>query len=130
MNQDERDRFDALVEAVLDALPAGVVGLLDEAPLIVLDGPTPAMLDDLDMRSGEADELCGLHTGVPATDRSIEADGELPSQIHLFRRGIVALAGGWASPDRVAEQIRITLLHEIGHEFGLDEDDLADLGYD
>ena len=60
----------------------------------------------------------------------------LPTQIMLFRGPIIRLAGYQAVNGReenrgeLIEQIRITLLHEIGHQFGLDEDDLADLGYD
>jgi predicted Zn-dependent protease with MMP-like domain len=79
------------------------------------------------------EELCGLHTGVAITDQSVEDSGRLPTDIHLFRVGIVALAGGWGGRDaeeRIGDEIRITLLHEIGHHFGLEEDDLADLGYD
>ena len=56
----------------------------------------------------------------------------MPSDIHLFRDGILDLVGGWDVPDArqsLEEEIRITLLHEIGHQFGLDEDDLDRLGY-
>jgi hypothetical protein len=78
------------------------------------------------------------------TERSVEpGEVDLP-MIHIFREGIIACAGGWSpwrvsSPDGeilegggedlVREEIRITLLHEIGHHFGLDEDDLDRLGY-
>lgn len=133
MNQQRADRFDALLERVLEDLPPALHDLLEETAVIVLDEPTPDMLESLGMRADEAGDLCGLHTGVMATERSIEDSAVLPSQIHLFREGIVALAGGFdgdGGDESVAEQIRITLLHEIGHEYGLDEDDLADLGYD
>lgn len=132
MTPAERDRFDALVEDALEALPPRVRSLLDEVPLVVLDEPTPEMLRDLGMRPGEEEELCGLHTGVENTRRTVEASGELPSQIHLFRRGIVAAAGGWRqrrADDRIYDEIMTTLLHEIGHQMGLDEDDLERLGY-
>ena len=117
-------------------LPSGAF----EVPLIVMDRPSPAMLKDLGLAGprppGEedpADEICGLHTGTAITERSIERTGELPTQIHLFRAGIINTAGGWSQPqadDAVYEEIMVTLLHEIGHHFGLDEEDLADLGYD
>lgn len=133
MNRGERDRFDALLERVLDGAPPGVRSAIERVPVIVLDRPTPELLDELglgdDPDAGE--ELCGLHTGVSETEVSVEDSGLLPSDIHLFREPIVATAGGWeAGDDRVGEEIRITLLHELGHQFGLDEDDLADLGYD
>jgi predicted Zn-dependent protease with MMP-like domain len=136
MNDDERDRFDALVEDAIEALPSRIRSLLEEVPVVVLDQPTRQMLIDLDIDPADesaADELCGLHTGTALTERSIEHSGELPTTVHLFRRGIIALAGGWDDPnadEEIYEEIRTTLLHEIGHHFGLDEDDLTELGYE
>ena len=125
----ERRRFDDLLEALLDRLPPALHELLEEAPLIVDDVPEPAILEALDM-ADDPGGLCGLHTGVPLTERSVEGPGEL-EYIHLFRLGIIEHAGGPEAGDRDLErEIRITLLHEIGHHFGLDEDDLAALGYD
>jgi predicted Zn-dependent protease with MMP-like domain len=145
-----RDRFDALVDEVMEHLPIGIHQLLDEISIVVLDEPDGAMLKSMgiDPRDPNAaheakDEFCGLHTGTALIDRSVEAP-DLPDQIHLFRRGIVNLAGGWdahtetddeghyevGGDEAIAEEIHITLLHEIGHHFGLDEDDLANLGYD
>lgn len=135
MTKAERERFDRLVEDVLEGLPPRIHDLLDEVPLVVLDEPTPDMLRDVGIDPDDPDaldELCGLHTGTALTERSIES-ADLPTVVHIFRRGIVAEAGGWDAPDaddEVYEQIRITILHELGHHFGLDEDDLADLGYD
>lgn len=140
LSEQERERFDQLLEVVLSRLPPHILSILDEVPLIVLDRPTPELLRGMELQPGEIldpDLICGLHSGIPNTDQSVQHSGELPSQIHLFRSGIIASAGGWypEEPDEeddaaVLEEIRITLLHEIGHQFGLDEDDLADLGYD
>lgn len=136
MTRDERDRFDALVEEAIEDLPEGVRALLDEVPVVVEDQPGPELLESLRKESGpdSADEdLCGLHTGVAFTERSVERSGELPAEIMLFRRGIVLSAGGWDGADgddRVYEEIAVTLLHEIGHQFGLDEGDLERLGYE
>ncbi|MFG0274750.1 MAG: metallopeptidase family protein [Phycisphaerales bacterium] len=130
MNRRERDRFDALLEEVLDSLPPAVHDLLDEAPLIVEDHPSAAMMRELGVDSPE--DLCGLHTGIAMTEQSVEHSGVLPTQIHIFREGIIALAGGWRgadADDRIAEEIRITVLHEVGHHFGLEEDDLDRLGF-
>jgi predicted Zn-dependent protease with MMP-like domain len=156
MNDAEREAFDALVEEAIEQLPDHVRELLEEVPVVVLDRPTAEMLRDLGMDPNdetEADELCGLHTGTANTERSVER-ADLPSNIHLFRNGIISLAqdqlredaaeaGGaepdltWHGPnanpdaeDAVFQEIWVTLLHEIGHEFGLDEDDLERLGYD
>jgi predicted Zn-dependent protease with MMP-like domain len=138
MTDDEREIFDELVEDAIDQLPPRIRSLLDEVPVVVLDRPTPDMLKDLGIdpaNTEEADEICGLHTGTAFTEQTFERP-ELTSNIHLFRIGIVALAGGWDDPDQeksldnIFEEIWVTLLHEIGHQFGLDEDDLEKLGYD
>lgn len=109
--------------------------MLDESPIIVEDRPDDDMLRDLDMDPSNpesAESLCGLHTGLAITERSLEFDGVASSQIHLFRVGIVLEAGGWGgrrADAAIREQIRVTILHELGHEMGLDEDDLDELGY-
>jgi len=125
-----------MVAEAIGELPPRFADVLDEMPVVVLDRPDAAMLKDLgiDPQDEEAaGELCGLHTGFANTERSVEYAGILPSQVHLFRDGIVSLAGGWGGHDAEAlvyEQIVVTLLHEIGHQMGLDEDDLTELGYD
>jgi predicted Zn-dependent protease with MMP-like domain len=132
MTPAERERFDALVEEVIADLPKGIRTLLDEVPVIVEDRPDPKLLKGLADAGEGDDDLCGLHSGIAFTERSVESSGELPSDIYLFRHGILAQAGGWAgedADDRVYEEIWITLLHEVGHQFGLDEDDLERLGF-
>ena len=135
-----RQRFDELLERVLDSLPPRLHELLEEAPLIVEDRPSPRLLAELGIED-QPDSLCGLHSGTPLTERSVTHAADLPETIHLFRRGIIEHAGGWepfvdddgapaGGSEAVAEEIRITLLHEIGHHFGLDEGHLAALGYE
>ena len=136
MSPDERERFDRLLESVLDELPDELHRLLDEAPLVVEDAPSAELLRSMGLP--EDDDLCGLHEGLARTERSVEHPS-LPDVITLFRRGIVDLAGGWecvaqddgtiGGEDAVREEILVTLLHEMGHHFGLDEDDLERLGY-
>lgn len=145
MNRAHREQFDALLQGVIDDLPPKIRALVDEVPIVVLDRPDKEIVRQL-IADGtltpedDPDELCGLHSGTAITHRSIEDPGGWgvgfddlsPEQIHLFRIGIVDLAGGWDQDDAetaVAEEIRITLLHEIGHHFGLDEDDLDRLGF-
>jgi len=118
-----------MVEGVLERLPVALRRLIDEVPVIVLDEPTREMLEDMGILPEEAGELCGLHTGVAFTERTVERSGEMPADIHIFRRGVVEEAGGWEDLEAVREEIEVTLLHEIGHHFGLDEDDLERLGY-
>jgi predicted Zn-dependent protease with MMP-like domain len=140
MTDTDRDRFDALLERVIAEAPQKIRDLMEEAPVIVDDRPSRQLLDELGIDAAE-DDLCGLHSGTPLTHRSVEHGHDLPETIHLFRQAIIDQAGGWETwddeegkpmggDDRVREEIRITLLQEIGHHFGLDEDDLAELGYD
>lgn len=129
MLREQRERFDRLFEEVLDALPPRLHELIEEASIIVEDHPSQELLAELGM---DADEelLCGLHTGTPLTERSVSHGTDVPETIHLFRGGILETAGGWdAGEDAVRHEIRITLLHEIGHHFGLEEEDLEQLGY-
>lgn len=131
MSPKERARFDSLLEEVLDALPAHIRRLLDDVPLIVDDRPSPAILQSMGM--GPEESLCGLHTGVPITERSVEHSGVMPDEIRIFREGILEIAGGWdqeEADDWVFDEIWVTVLHEMGHHFGLDEKDLEQLGYE
>lgn len=128
MDLHQREQFDHLLERVLASLPA-VRELLEEAPLIVDDRPDRRMLEELGI-DDETEVLCGLHSGTPLTERSLADAFDEPETIHLFREGIVEEAGGWeAGEGAVAAEIRTTLLHEVGHHFGLEEDDLDALGY-
>lgn len=140
MTSAERNRFDALLERVLADLPTRLHDLLEEAPLIVEDRPSRKIMDELGI-DDDRDILCGLHSGTPLTERSVTDEGDLPTMIHIFREGILDHAGGWEREQdedgewyggeaALLREIRITVLHEIGHHFGLEEDDLADLGYE
>lgn len=138
MTPREREKFDALLDEVLAELPPAVHELMEEKPVIVDDAPDDRIRQEMGVERD--DELLGLHTGVPLTERSVD-DAPGVEVMHLFREGIVEHAGGWepwvdeegqewGGDDAIREEIRITLLHEIGHHFGLDEDDLARLGYE
>jgi predicted Zn-dependent protease with MMP-like domain len=142
VTETQQARFDALVEEVLEHLPQALRELLEEVALVVEDVPTPDLLKGVEGDPIEdPTELCGLHSGHAFTETSYEHGAEPPSTIFLFREGIVAQAGGWEEPeagpaeveaadDRIFDEIWITLLHEIGHQFGLSEEDLEALGYE
>ncbi|MEM9419055.1 MAG: metallopeptidase family protein [Planctomycetota bacterium] len=133
VSRHERDEFDRLLDAQVEALPEQLLQLLEEVPLIVDDEPSAELLKSLGMQPG--DELCGLHDATPYTEQSVEQGFDMPGQIMLFRGPIQRLAEEVAHEQPVnfdaelQRQIHITLLHEIGHHFGLDEDDLDRLGY-
>ncbi|MEM7682054.1 MAG: metallopeptidase family protein [Planctomycetota bacterium] len=128
-----RQLFDGLLEQELADLPPQYLELMEEVPLIVEDEPGPRLLEDMGM--GPDDDLCGLHWGVPLTERSVEGVPDAPDRMMLFRGPIIRLADFSLknpSPEDHAElrrQVHITLLHELGHHLGLDEDDLEALGY-
>ena len=133
----DRQTFDEVLDQTIQRLPERLHALLEEVPLIVEDEPGAVLLAEL-LADGEGGDLCGLHWGTPLTDRSVEAATDMPDQMMLFRGPILRLSGyhglglGARSGRGLTElrrQIKITLLHEIGHHFGLDEDDLSELGY-
>lgn len=130
MNDKRRNHFDKLLEEVIAELPPSVLELIDTVPLIVDDQPSPAMLREMDL--DHPGELCGLYTGVPINERSISSSGDLPDKISIFRLGIMELAQSIAGhdDDELRRQIRLTILHEVGHHFGMSEDDLTEIGYD
>jgi predicted Zn-dependent protease with MMP-like domain len=117
------EEFDAVIQDAIEALPEQFLEHLDEVLIDVMDVPEHEMLHE--MRAGKHD-LLGLYRGVPLPDRSVERAIELPARIILFKKNIERVCRG---RDEMIEQIRITLLHEIGHHFGFDEEDLEELGY-
>ena len=106
--------FDDHVRAALDSLPPHLAAALENIVVVVEDEHP----DDPD--------LFGLYEGIPLPERGDMA-GELPDRITIFR---LPLEDEFDDPQELEREIRITVLHEIGHYFGLDEDRLADLGYD
>ncbi len=131
MDTAERAEFDRLLEQVLAKLPPLAKSALDEIPLIVEDYPSPAIrkAEGLQYR----DELCGYFEGVSKPEQSVSDGYSLPHRIYVFREGNLALATdeqGIIDLGELQRQIRMTILHEIGHYLGMTEEDLAELGYD
>ena len=130
MDSGLRDYFDEQLQQVLAELPERVDELLERMPLHVEDYPSQQVMDDMGIRYRDA--LCGLYTGVPISDRSASHPPILPDVVTIYREGILNLATdgrGKIDPDELRKQMRITVLHELGHHHGMDEDDLAELGY-
>ncbi len=121
-----RAKFDSLLEEVLADLPEQIHDLLDEMPLVVDDEPSLDLFRSLGMDPADS-ELCGLYSGRPLTHRSVEHSGVVPDRIQIFRGPIARLARSQGV--ELKHEIRVTVLHEIGHHFGLDEDQLKELGY-
>ena len=119
-----RAQFADLVERALAELPPRFAELLEEVPVEIRDRSTAAQR----RRAGVPRDslLLGLYQGVPRTQRSVEHSGVMPDVIYVFQEDVELASDG---EQDLVEQVRTTVLHEIGHHFGLDEDDLDELGY-
>lgn len=118
------DPFLARVDEALAAIPGDFRRHLDHVRLEVQDWPDAELLASLGMDPGES--LYGVFLGTPLTERGADP-GLLPDRILLFRGPLEEDFGG---PEELAEEIAITVMHEIGHAFGLDEARLEELGLD
>ncbi len=130
LNPRTRQRFDALLDEVLAELPDWVLELFEQVPLHVEDYPSDEVMAELGVRY--PDQLCGLYTGVPLTDKSVNHGPSMPDVVTIYRRGILAAARGHdgrVRTERLRREIRITVLHELAHHHGIDEDELGSLGY-
>lgn len=117
-------QFAKLVEESLADLPPQFAEFLEEVPIEIRDRPTPKQLRSVGLREDEL--LLGLYVGNSLPDRSVSDGVRLPSAIYLFQEDIELVSD---SEEQLKEEVRTTVLHEIGHHFGLDEDDLDELGY-
>ncbi len=123
-----RAEFDSRFEAILESLPSDVRELIERIPILIEDEPTEDFLRQMGIpEDGLPSDLCGAHWGVPLTEQSVGLAIEEPERVYLFRGPILRLAGD--EPGALEQEIRITLLHELGHHFGLDDDDLDELGF-
>ena len=117
--------FQQLVEAAINMLPGRWrLTIMGEVPVKVEPRPGRRLLRELGMDEDEL--LLGLYQGTPLTERHVEDNGRLPDAITLFKEDIEDVS---ESREQLVEEVRVTLLHELGHYFGLDEDDLERLGY-
>jgi len=122
----KRERFHQLVVEALASLPAKFRELAQNVAVVVEDYPPPDENGVID------DELMGLFEGTPATEKSVW-DTALPDRVVLYQRNIEAYAAATAAEENrpveeiIREEVRLTVLHELGHYFGLEEVDLEDV---
>ena len=107
--------FEEHVRAALDELPPHLARALDNVAVTVED------------EHPRDPDLFGLYEGVPLPQRGQGYSGTLPDRITIYR---VPLEEEFADPDELREEIRITVLHELAHYFGIDEERIEELGYD
>ena len=108
--------FELLVSEALDAIPPELTRLMRNVAVFVEDDPPP---DDPD--------LLGVYDGIPLTERDQWYSGVLPDRITIFRKPTLRIC---ETRDDVVAEVEITVVHEIAHHFGIDDDRLHELGYD
>jgi len=106
--------FDGLVADALDAVPTELMALLDNVVVLVED------------RNADEPDLLGLYEGYALTERGWDYGGALPDRIMIYRAAICDIC---STPEEVVEEVTITVVHEIAHHFGIDDDRLHDLGW-
>jgi predicted Zn-dependent protease with MMP-like domain len=125
-----RHRFDEQLDWVMARMPPLIHELIERVPLHVEDYPPDDVMDQMDVQY--IDDLCGLYTGIPIGEKSITHSGTMPDVVTIYREGILSAAAdeqGKITTDRLREEIRITILHELAHHHGLTEEQLDELGY-
>ena len=111
----DAEAFEALVTDELDELPDDMVEGLDNVVFVVEDRPEDGTLD-----------LLGLYDGIALTERGQYGFGEMPDRIILYRESLLSICD---TIDELRDEIHVTLVHEIAHFYGIDDDKLHELGW-
>jgi predicted Zn-dependent protease with MMP-like domain len=109
-----RVRFDELVSEALDRIPPRLAAAMDNVVVLVEDADE------------EDPDLLGVYDGVALSERFSDYSGALPDRITIFRLPILDMCG---SEEEVVHEVAVTVVHEIAHHFGIDEDTLHELGW-
>ena len=105
-------RFEEMVADALDTLPPALTKVMRNVVVVVEDGTDPHLL--------------GLYQGIPLTERMSDYSAVLPDKITIFRNAICAICD---TEQEVVDEVRTTVVHEVGHHFGIDDERLHDLGW-
>ena len=112
--------MEAIARRVLDSLPEPFAESLRDVVLLIEDFADDETLAAMDIE--DPFDLTGIYEGIPITERSVEHSGTMPDRIRLFRRPILE---EWADGDDTLEHlVAHVLVHEVGHHFGLSDDDM------
>ncbi|HVN11172.1 MAG TPA: metallopeptidase family protein [Kineosporiaceae bacterium] len=112
-----REAFEDAVAEALDSIPPELARMMDNVVILVEDDAPP-----------DGPDLLGLYEGTPLTERDgWWASGSLPDRITIFRHPTLAACD---SPDEVVEEVRVSVVHEIAHHFGIGDARLHELGWD
>ncbi|SPM33912.1 Predicted Zn-dependent protease, minimal metalloprotease (MMP)-like domain [Mycobacterium rhizamassiliense] len=110
----EPQRFDELVADALDLIPTELAAAMDNVVILVED------------RHPDDPELLGLYEGVALTERDSDYGGSLPDAITIYRDALLDVCD---TDDELVEEVAVTVIHEIAHHFGIDDDRLDELGW-
>jgi predicted Zn-dependent protease with MMP-like domain len=119
-----KEEFAALVQEALDTLPEEFAGRLENLSVEVQSLPSPELMRLYNIRGRRS--LLGLYVGTPLTHKSVMAPWEYPEAIYIFQNNIQRIS---RSREEVIAQVRATVLHEIAHHFGMEDDELDEIGY-
>ncbi|MET9344913.1 metallopeptidase family protein [Nonomuraea sp. NPDC003804] len=108
-----REKFEELVAEALDTIPPDLTRVMDNVVVVVVDDPPEP-------------DLLGLYTGVPLTQRGDWYSAVLPDRIEIYRNPICEMCDSEA---QVVKEVQITVVHEIAHHFGIDDERLHQLGW-
>lgn len=117
--------FERLVADALDSLPEAIMAMLDNVAVVVADEPTPQQIATADLEDDMT--LLGLYEGIPRTVRGSGYANVLPDKVTIFQRPLEAAC---ETPDELVAQVRHTVVHELAHHLGIDDDRLIDLGFE
>ncbi len=121
------EEFEGAVADAIDSIPDRLAAEMDNIVFFVEDEPTPEQLGSEGLYA-ESGDLLGLYEGVSLLERAdgYGLPGDLPDAITIFKGPHERLDGG---REEILEEVRRTVIHEVGHYFGMDEDDIARMGY-
>jgi predicted Zn-dependent protease with MMP-like domain len=117
-------RFEQAVERAIARIPEALRRHLNNLVIVIENRPSPSLLDEMGIP--EDDTLFGLYTGVPLVERSVTEPPLYPDEILIFREPLLAVC---RDLEELEEEIEITVVHEVAHYLGIDEERLVELGY-
>ncbi len=118
--------FAELVAEALDSLPEEFLERMENVEVTIDDWPSREDLEEAGLSPRDKDQLLGLYVGVPLTLRG-SGYSALPDRITIFQKPLERFTGD--DEDEIREQVRHTVIHEIAHYYGIDDDRLDELGY-
>ncbi|MFN2432260.1 MAG: metallopeptidase family protein [Gemmatimonadota bacterium] len=119
-----RPQFEALVARALDGLPEPVLAAMENLDVVIEAEPSGDVREEFELEDDET--LFGVYRGMPLTERGVTDLPLLPDRIVIYQR---PLEESFDRADELVEEIRRTVIHEVAHYLGMDEDQIDELGY-